>query len=54
MGQRLELFTDSETARSIVDISNRFGIDAQISGYVEEAEQKEVVIESPYGQFIYK
>ena len=54
MGQRLELFTDSETARSIVDISNSFGIDAQISGYVEEAEQKEVVIESPYGQFIYK
>lgn len=54
MGQRLELFTDSETARSIVDISNSFGIDAQISGYVEEAEQKEVVIESAYGQFIYK
>jgi phosphoribosylformylglycinamidine cyclo-ligase len=54
MGQRLELFTDRETAKSIVDISNNFGIDAQISGYVEDAEQKEVVIESEYGRFIYK
>ncbi|MBN9482452.1 MAG: phosphoribosylformylglycinamidine cyclo-ligase [Bacteroidetes bacterium 43-93] len=54
MGQRLEIFTDKETAQSIVEISKSFNIDAQISGFVENAEQKEVVIESPYGTFSYK
>lgn len=54
MGQRLEFFTDPETAEAIVGISRSFGIDAQISGYVEAAEQKEVVVESPQGTFSYK
>ncbi len=54
MGQRLEIFTDKETAASIVEISKSFNIDAQISGYVENAGHKEVVIESPYGTFSYK
>jgi len=54
MGQRLEIFTDKETAASIVEISKSFNIDAQISGYVENADHKEVVIESPYGTFSYK
>lgn len=53
MGQRLELFTDIDTAESIVAIANSFGIDAQISGYVEASETKEVVVESPYGSFTY-
>lgn len=53
MGQRLEIFTDKETATAIVAISKSFGIDAAISGYVENAEKKEVVIESKYGTFTY-
>ncbi|GAA4460266.1 AIR synthase-related protein [Nemorincola caseinilytica] len=53
MGQRLELFTDKDTAQGIIEIARGFGIDAQISGYVESAERKEVVIESPYGSFTY-
>lgn len=53
MGQRLEIFTDKETAESIISIAKSFQIDAQISGYVELAEKKEVVIESPYGTFSY-
>lgn len=53
MGQRLEIYTDQETAADIVEISKSFGIDAAISGRVEKAEQKEVVIESPYGRFVY-
>ena len=53
MGQRLEIFTDKDTAEGIVEISKSFNIDAQISGRVEMAEKKEVVIESPYGNFIY-
>ena len=54
MGQRLELFTDKETAASIVAIANSFGIDAQISGRVEAAEKKEVIIDSKYGTFTYQ
>lgn len=53
MGQRLEVFTDSDTAKHIIDIAGKFGIEATISGYVEEAAAKEVVIESPYGTFKY-
>jgi phosphoribosylformylglycinamidine cyclo-ligase len=53
MGQRLEFFTDKETAESIIEISKGFNIDAQISGYVEKAEKKEVVIESSHGTFSY-
>lgn len=53
MGQRLEIFTDKETAAEIVDISKSFNIDARISGYVEQAERKEVVIESAQGTFSY-
>lgn len=54
MGQRLEIFTDKDTADAIIAISKNFNIDAQISGYVENADTKEVVIESPYGTFSYK
>ncbi|MCB9046789.1 MAG: phosphoribosylformylglycinamidine cyclo-ligase [Chitinophagales bacterium] len=54
MGQRLELFTDKDTAESIIEIARSFGIDACISGYVEAAEKKEVVIESPHGTFSYE
>ena len=53
MGQRLELFTDKETAEAIIEIAKGFNIDAQISGYVEQAEKKEVVIESDKGIFSY-
>ncbi len=53
MGQRLEIFTDKDTADGIIAISRSFNIDAQISGYVEKAERKEVVIESGYGSFSY-
>lgn len=54
MGQRLELFTDKETAAAIIEIANRFNIEAKISGHVEKSERKEVVIESPYGTFQYE
>lgn len=53
MGQRLEIYTDKETAAAIVEISKSFNIDAQVSGYVEAADKKEVIVESPYGTFNY-
>jgi len=53
MGQRLEIFTDRDTAEGIISISRSFNIDARISGYVEKSEKKEVVIESVLGRFVY-
>ena len=53
MGQRLEIFTDKDTAEGIISIAKGFNIDAQISGYVERAEKKEVVIDSKHGSFSY-
>ena len=53
MGQRLEIFTDKETAESIVQIAKGFNIDAQVSGYVEKAEKKEVSIICEHGNFNY-
>ena len=53
MGQRLEIYTDRDTAGSIVAIADRFRIEARISGHVEASGQKEVVIESEFGTFSY-
>lgn len=53
MGQRLEIFTDAETAKSIIDIAASFNIAAQISGRVEASDKKEVVIISAHGTFSY-
>lgn len=53
MGQRLEIFTDEVTAQGIIAIAGSYGIQAQVSGYVEDAPKKEVVIESQHGRFVY-
>jgi phosphoribosylformylglycinamidine cyclo-ligase len=53
MGQRLELFTDRDTAEGIIEIARGFGIEAQVSGRVERAEKKEVVVDTAHGVFSY-
>ncbi len=53
MGQRLEIYTDKETAAAIVEIAASFNIEARISGHVEHADKKEVLIESNKGTFVY-
>ncbi len=53
MGQRLEVFTDLDSAKAIIQIAANFNIAAQVSGYVEDAVRKEVVIESDKGSFLY-
>lgn len=54
MGQRLEIYTDKETATAIIEIARSFNIDAQISGYIDAFDKKEVIIESEYGHFEYR
>lgn len=53
MGHRMEIYLPAEYADQVIAISQSFNIDAQIVGYVEQAESPELIIESPYGTFCY-
>lgn len=53
MGHRLEVYLDEVHAQRIIEISQSFGIDAQIIGRVEAAESKKVTITSEFGEFVY-
>lgn len=53
MGHRMEIYTDEETAKGIIEISRSFNIEAQIVGHVEPSSQKQVTIKSEKGTFVY-
>ncbi|MDL2290027.1 phosphoribosylformylglycinamidine cyclo-ligase [Paludibacteraceae bacterium OttesenSCG-928-F17] len=53
MGHRMEIYLPKEYADEIISISKSFNIDAQIVGYCEASDKKELVIESEYGRFEY-
>ena len=52
MGQRMELYVQPEIADAIMAISQSFGIDAQVIGYIEEG-PRALTIYSEYGTFNY-
>ncbi|SKB63843.1 phosphoribosylformylglycinamidine cyclo-ligase [Sphingobacterium nematocida] len=54
MGHRMELYVPEEIAQDIIQISESFGIPAQVIGRVEDSHKKQVTIKSPYGTFIYE
>ncbi|MHA8091089.1 AIR synthase related protein [Aquirufa regiilacus] len=54
MGHRMELYVAPEFADEIIQISQSFGIPAQIVGRVEAAPAKKLTIKSTYGEFIYE
>lgn len=53
MGHRFELYLPENLASSVIQISKEFGIDAQIVGFVEKSDKKELLIESEFGRFEY-
>ena len=53
MGHRLEIYLPEEFARKVIEISKSFNVDAQIIGYCENSEKKELIIESEFGRFEY-
>ncbi|MDB5123495.1 MAG: purM [Mucilaginibacter sp.] len=53
MGHRMELYVPEEIAGNLIAISQSFGVEAQIIGRVEKADQKQVTIQSELGEFIY-
>ena len=54
MGHRMELYVSPERAEEIIQISESFGIPAQIVGYVEAFSGKKLTIRSSFGEFIYE
>ena len=53
MGTRLEMYVKPERAADLIRLAQGFGIEAQIVGRVEQSEQKELMIQSPFGEFRY-
>lgn len=54
MGHRMELYVPEHMAAALIEISESFGVDAQIVGRVEEAKTKNLTITSSYGEFHYQ
>jgi len=44
MGTRLEIYTNEKDATTIISIAKKFGVDAQVTGRVEEAQKQELII----------
>lgn len=53
MGHRMEIYVPAAIAQDIIAISKSFNIDAQIIGRVETGAQKQVTINSEFGEFVY-
>jgi phosphoribosylformylglycinamidine cyclo-ligase len=53
MGHRMEIYLHSEHAEDVIAISQTFGIEAKIVGFVEASDKKELIIESENGRFEY-
>lgn len=53
MGHRLEVFTNPQAAEAMIAIAATFGIEAQIVGRVEAAEEKELVLKGSFGEIKY-
>ena len=53
MGHRMEIYISPDYAQEIIEISQSFGIDAQIVGFVETSDKTELVIKSEFGRFDY-
>jgi len=53
MGHRMEIYTDSNTANKIIEISNLYGIDSKVIGKVQSSIDKKLSISSELGNFEY-
>ncbi len=54
LGHRMEIYTKPEIANDIIEISESFGIDAQIIGRCEKSGSKRLTIKSEFGEFQYQ
>ena len=53
MGHRIELYVNKNIASNIIDMANKFSIDAKIIGSCESSKSKKLTITSKHGTFEY-
>jgi len=53
MGPRFEVYTNEKDAESIISISKKFGVDAQVIGRVEDSVKKELLIRTKQGDLLF-
>lgn len=53
MGHRFEIYLPEKDAQTVIDISKKFNVDAQIIGRVKESAEKRLTIKSEHGIFDY-
>lgn len=53
MGHRMELYVPETIAEGVIQVATSFGVECQIVGRVEGAEETSLTIQSPQGTFIY-
>lgn len=53
MGHRLEVYTDAETAKAVIDTAGKYGIEAQVVGRCEAAEANRLTIHGVEGVVAY-
>ena len=53
MGHRMEIYLAEKFAEEVIVISEAFGIEAQVVGFVEGSDKKELIIEGENGKFEY-
>ena len=53
MGHRMEIYTDENTAKSIIEIAAQYDMEAKIVGRVENATSKQLTIKANGEEFIY-
>lgn len=53
MGHRMEIYIAPQYAQNVINITQSFGIDAQVVGYVEASNKNELIIKSEFGEFKY-
>ena len=53
MGHRMELYVEPSAAEDIVNISNKFSVDAKIIGHVESSKNKKLTLDTHYGTLTY-
>lgn len=54
MGHRMEVYLDQADAQAVIDLAKDFGVKAQVIGYVEAMNGKQVLVESEHGKFLYQ
>ncbi len=54
MGHRLEVFTSAQSASTLVDIAEQFGLEARVVGRVEAGDTKELLLKGDFGEITFR